>query len=242
MRYVALILGTLVTLIADAQPVAENPILLGAAMRTRPAYDGAGSQRGDFVPVLRYYGRPWFARTTQGMLEGGVRSELAPEFYAGAQLVYEAGRKQSESAFLASRNVPDLDAGVSAGLHLEWDRRLGPVPVTFLIRARQHLDRDRGGQADLRVTAGVFSRGGFLAAIFGQATWGSENAVRSQYGPPNSGLLFTSVGLLTSYDLSRHWLLVGGVELRQVRDEAASSALAERSSNYYANAGIAYRF
>jgi len=242
MRYVALILGTLVTLIADAQPVAENPILLGAALRTRPAYDGAGSQRGDFVPVLRYYGRPWFVRTTQGMLEGGVRSELAPEFYAGAQLVYEAGRKQSESAFLASRNVPDLDAGVSAGLHLEWDRRLGPVPVTFLIRARQHLDRDRGGQADLRVTAGVFSRGGFLAAIFGQATWGSENAVRSQYGPPNSGLLFTSVGLLTSYDLSRHWLLVAGVELRQVRDEAASSALAERSSNYYANAGIAYRF
>lgn len=242
MRYVALMLGTLFALIADAQPVAENPILLGAAVRTRPAYDGSDSQRTDIVPVLRYYGRPWFARTTQGMLEGGVRSELAPDFYAGAQLAYEAARKQSESAFLASRNEPDLDVGVSAGLHLEWDRRLGPVPVTFLIRARQHLDRDRGGQADLRVTAGIFSRGGFLAGVFGQATWGSENAVRSQYGPPNSGLLFTSFGLLTSYDLSRHWLVVGGVELRQLRDEAASSALTQRSSNYYANAGLAYRF
>lgn len=219
-----------------------NDTLLGAALRTRPAYDGSDSQRVDIVPVVRYYGRPWFARTTQGILEGGVRSELAPDFYAGAQLAYEAGRKQSESALLASRGIADLDAGVSAGLHLEWDRKLGPMPVTFLARARQHLGRDRGGQADLRVTAGIFSRGGFLAGVFGQATWGSENAVRSFYGPPNSGLLFTSFGLLASYDLSRHWLLVGGAELRQLRDEAASSALTERKSNFYATAGFAYRF
>lgn len=222
--------------------VAANDTLLGAAVRSRPAYDGADSQRVDIVPVLRYYGRPWFARTTQGMLEAGARSELARDFWAGAQVAYEAGRKQSESAFLASRNVPDLDVGISAGLHLEWDRKLGPMPVNFLVRARQHLDHDRGGQADLRITAGVFSRGGFLAGVFGQATWGSESAVRSLYGAPNSGLLFTSVGLLTSYDLSRHWVLVGGVELRHLRDEAASSTLTERDSNYYANLGAAYRF
>lgn len=242
MRLLLPALASLFPLIACAQAVPENPILLGAGIRSRPAYDGADTQRVDIVPVLRYYGRPWFARTTQGMLEAGARSELAKDFWAGAQVVYEAGRKQSESAFLASRNVPDLDVGVSAGLHLEWDRKLGPMPVNFLVRARQHLDRDRGGQADLRITAGVFSRGGFVAGVFGQATWGSESAVRSLYGAPNSGLLFTSVGLLTSYDLSRHWVLVGGVELRQLRDEAASSTLTERDSNYYANLGAAYRF
>jgi outer membrane protein len=239
MTYLALALAVLLPFSVQGQ---ENPILIGAGVRSRPAYDGANSQRDDIIPVLRYYGQPWFARTTQGILEGGARDELAPDFYAGAQLAYEPGRKQSESAFLASRNVPDLDAGVSAGLHLEWDRKLGPVPVTFLIRARQHLDIDRGGQADLRVTAGILEKAGFLAAVFGQATWGSENAVRSLYGPANSGLLFVSTGLLGSYDLSRHWVLVGSVELRRLYDEAARSDLTERKSNYYASVGLAYRF
>jgi outer membrane protein len=189
MKYLLLSLGTLLALPAQAQ---EDPILIGAALRARPAYDGSRARRVDVVPVLRYYGQPWFARTTQGMLEGGIRDELAPQFWAGAQLAYEAGRKKSESAFLADRNVPDLDAGVSAGLHLEWDRKFGPAPTTFLIRARQHLDGDRGGQADLRVTAGIFSRGGFVAALFGQVTWGSEAAVRSLYGPSNSGCCFSA--------------------------------------------------
>jgi outer membrane scaffolding protein for murein synthesis (MipA/OmpV family) len=236
-KYVALLLGLAVPIDAPGQET-----LLGAAVRSRPAYDGSATQRADIVPVIRYYGRPWFARTTQGVLEAGARTELAPDFHAGAQFAYEPGRKRSESAFLASRDVPDLDAGVSAGLHLEWDRRLGPLPLNFLLRARQHLDRDRGGQADLRVTAGVFASGGLLAGVFAQATWGSENAVQSMYGPPDSGLLYTSAGMLGSLDLSRHWLLLGSVELRRLHDEAASSALTERRSNYYASAGLAYRF
>lgn len=239
MRSLAFLLAALLALPAQGQ---DNPILVGAGLRSRPAYDGADTQRVDIIPVLRYYGRPWFARTTQGMLEGGVRSELASDFYAGAQLAYETGRKKSESAFLASRDEPDLAAGASASLQVEWDRKLGPLPVTFLIRARQHLDAERGGQADLRITAGVFSRGGLQAGVFGQATWGSESAVRSMYGAPNSGWLFLSAGGLGSYDLSRHWVLVGSFELRTLRDEAEHSPLAERSSNYYAAAGLAYRF
>jgi MipA family protein len=239
MKRVALVAAMMLPLGLQA---AEDPVLLGAGIRSRPAYDGSSSQRTDVIPVLRYYGRPWFARTTQGMLEGGVRSELAPQFWAGAQLAYEAGRKKTESPFLEARNEPDLEIGASAGLHLEWDRKLGPVPVGFLIRARQHLDLDRGGQADLRITAGVFSRGGLQAGVFGQATWGSENAVRSMYGAPNAGLLFLSVGLLGSFDVSRHWVLVGSFESRTLRDEAERSALTERKSNRYASAGVAYRF
>jgi hypothetical protein len=164
------------------------------------------------------------------VLEAGLRSELAPQFWAGAQLAYEPGRE------------PDLEPGVSAGLYLEWDRRFGPVPVTFLIRARQHLDADRGGQADLRVTAGILARGRLQAGVFWQATWGSEAAVQSLYGPPDSGLLYVSGGVLGSLDLSRHWVAVASLELRSLRDPAEHSALVERRSGRYAAAGIAYRF
>jgi MipA family protein len=239
MKATVFLLGMIVVALCGAQ---ENPILIGAGVRSRPAYDGSASQRTDIIPVLRYYGRPWFARTSQGILEAGARSELAPDFWAGAQVAYEAGRERSESPLLEARNSPDLHVGASAGLHVEWDRRFGPVPVTFLIRARQHFDRNRGGQADLRITAGVYSRGALQAGVFGQATWGTENAVRSMYGSPNAGLLFLSAGVLGSYDLSRHWVGVASFEVRTLHDEAASSAITERTSNRYAAAGLAYRF
>ncbi|MFL6573806.1 MAG: hypothetical protein ACJ8G4_18750, partial [Burkholderiales bacterium] len=55
--------------------VAEDPpTIIGAAIRSRPAYDGSSSQVTDLIPQLRYYGKLWFARTTQGILEGGIRN------------------------------------------------------------------------------------------------------------------------------------------------------------------------
>lgn len=221
-----------ICLILSTSALAQGT-LLGAGLRSRPDYDGSSKQVTDVVPVIRYYGERWFARTTQGILEGGMRAELDKDFWAGAQLAYEA-----------EFDHPDVDApvGVSAGLHLEWDRYFGRVPATFLLRARQHLDTSLGGQADLRVTAGLLSRWGLLAVAFGQATWGTENAVASRYGARDSGLLFASFGLLGSYDLSRRWLLVGSWELRQLYDAARESAVAEKSSGYYAMFGLAYRF
>src|SRR5262244_576969 len=69
----------------------EDYTLLGAAVRTRPAYDGSASQRTDLIPIVRYYGHPFFARTTQGVLEGGARGEIVSGLVYGAQIAYEAG-------------------------------------------------------------------------------------------------------------------------------------------------------
>src|ERR1051325_4209691 len=88
------ILTLILSQVCDAQ---DRPAtIVGAAIRSRPAYDGSSSQVTDLIPQLRYYGKLWFARTTQGILEGGIRNELAPEFWAGAQIAYEGGRQQEE--------------------------------------------------------------------------------------------------------------------------------------------------
>ena len=241
---------------AFAQSTAEIPEWIGLGVRTRPAYDGSASQRAELIPTVRYFGRPWFARTTQGILEGGARLELTSALHAGAQLAYEGGRLASESGFLRDHNVQDIDPDASAGVHLEWDHDFGPMPTTTLVRYRQNVDSDRGAQADLRFTAGILGNGPVLAALFFQATWANGRSNQSFYGitpeqsaatglptfSAGSGLLFASTGLLWSVDLSRIWMAVGSLEARRLEGDAARSPLAERTSNYYASASLAYKF
>jgi outer membrane scaffolding protein for murein synthesis (MipA/OmpV family) len=234
----------LVSSTAMAQIAPDDYTLVGIAVRTRPAYDGSDSQVTDLVPVLRYYGKPWFARTTQGMLEGGARWALAPGADAGVQLAYEEGRKTSESSLLQSLDLPNVDPAVSVGAHVEWDFRIGPAPINVLGRVRQNADADRGAQADLRLNVGLHASGGLIVAAYAQATWASSKSIESYYAVNNaeSGLLYTSLGLLGSYDFTRHWTAVAGVQGRRLHGDAAGSMIVESRSNYYANAGIAYRF
>lgn len=234
----------------------SNDSMIGPGVRSRPAYDGADAQRGEVVPVIRYLGEPWFVRSTQGVLEGGLRMSLAPGLHVGAQVAYEPGRRKSESAFLENRNVPDLDRGASLGAQAEWDHKFGIVPITLLARVRQHTDTDRGAQADLRLSVGILQAGRLGMGLFTQATWGSSDAMRSLYGitpaesattglraySPGSGLLYSSVGLLWSFDIAPKWVAVGNFELRHLGHEAKDSPLAERSTNHYLTAGVAYRF
>jgi outer membrane scaffolding protein for murein synthesis (MipA/OmpV family) len=241
-RRLALALLLIAPLAALAQSVLPEYAWIGAGVRTRPAYDGSAAQRTDLIPTVRYYGKPWFARTTQGILEGGVRMELARGFNVGAQLAYEGGRLASESDFLKSNNVPDIKPGASVGLHIEWDQTLGPVPLTLLARGRHFVDGDRGAQADLRFTAGIYGSGAITAGVFVQGTWANSKSNQSFYGMTGSGPLYTSGGLLWGADLSREWIVVGNLEARRLHGDAARSPLVERKSNRYASASLAYRF
>jgi outer membrane scaffolding protein for murein synthesis (MipA/OmpV family) len=252
-RILGLVCGAALPLSAWAE--LSNEALLGLGLRSRPAYDGSAAQRVELVPVLRYFGPLAFARSTQGVLEAGLRTELAPGLHAGAQLVYEPGRQSSESAFLDTHHAADIGRGASVGLHLEWDHTFGPMPVTLLVRARKATDAALGAQADLRLSAGVFQSGRFGAGVFAQGVWADARAARSYYGVSSlaagatglpafeagRGWMNRSVGLLWSVEFSPKWVLVGSLESRSLQGAAAHSPLAERSSNRYLSAGLAYR-
>jgi outer membrane scaffolding protein for murein synthesis (MipA/OmpV family) len=208
---------------------AQDDVLIGAGVRSRPEFDGFSERKVDLVPVLRYYGQPWFARTTQGILEGGARWSVGEGTVLGAQLAYEQGPR-------------DKDPGASIGAHAEWDGRLGRMPLDALLRVRQHLDTERGLQADLRLTAGVYEGHGVLAGVFAQVTYANEDYYRSYYDVDESGVVYGALGALASYDLSRRWLLVGSLERRRLTDHAMRSPLVEQRSASYATLGLAYRF
>jgi len=252
----ALLLLLLAPLAAAAQMQVPDYNWLGAGVRTRPAYDGSAAHETELIPSVRYFGKPWFARTTQGILEGGARLEIAHDLNLGAQIAYEAGRKSSEAEFLASRNVPDISPGASAGVHAEWDFHIGLVPGTLLARARQFVDTDRGAQGDLRFTAGILGAGPLSAALFFQGTWASAKSNQSFYGvapdvsvstglpaySPGGGLLYTTGGLLWGVDLGKSWLVIGNLEARRLHGAAAGSPLVERATSRYASASLAYRW
>ena len=227
MRLVLLAL-LIVPLVATAQKD-DDEALLGPGLYSRPKFDGSSDRKLEPIPLISYYGKPWFARTVQGILEGGGRWKLGQGVVAGAQLAYEAGPL-------------DHHPGASIGVHLEADRMLGPAPLNALLRLRQFLDNGRGVELDARATIGVYEGHGFAIGLFGQATWASAKAFEAYYAVHDSGLLFTSLGALGSYDLSRRWLLLGSVEERRLGDSAMSSRFVERRSSAYASFGVAYRF
>ena len=233
-----------------------NDPFIGPGLRSRPAYDGSASQHLEFVPVVRYFGPLLFVRSTQGVLEGGVRTEVYPGLHVGAQLAYEPGRRVSESDFLQSRNLPGIKRAASIGLQAEWDHSFGPAPITLLARARKNIDSGLGMQGDLRLSAGVLHSGRFSAGVFTQAIWASAKSAAAYYGitpqqsaasglavfQPGSGWLNTSVGVLWSVDLGPQWVAVGSLERRRLTGDAADSPLAQRLSGNYVSAGVAYRF
>ena len=249
-------LAVCLSLPSFARAELSNDALLGVGLRSRPAFDGSASQHGEVVPVLRYFGQPGFVRSTQGVLEGGLRYELAPQLHAGAQLAYEPGRKSSESDFLSSRGIASVGPGASLGAQIEWDPVFGPMPVTVLLRGRQHVDAARGAQVDLRISAGAFHSGRFSAGVFAQSIWATAKSVGSIYdvtpaqavssGLPayraGGGWLSASLGVLWSVNLSPDWIVVGSVESRRLRGDAARSPLVERVANHSASVGLAYHF
>jgi outer membrane protein len=240
---------------ASDQSAMPSP-LIGAGVWARPAYVGSGDSVVAAIPVLRYYGTPWFARTTQGMLEGGTRAELLDGLVVGTQLAYEGGRDSKDSDFLKSHHVASLPVSASYGVHAEWDGKLGLAPVNVLARYRKEIKSERGAQTDLRATIGVYGADKLKLALFAQATWANGKSNQAYYGvtaaqkvstglatfSAKSGIANTAFGVLFSYDINAQWLLQGSLEQRQLPSELKRSPLAQQASNSYGSVGVAYRF
>lgn len=252
----ALASATLPALALASDPASMPSTIIGAGVWSRPAYVGSNERVLAAIPVLRYYGTPWFARTTQGMLEGGTRAELLDGLTVGTQLAYEGGRDNKESDFLKLHHVANLQVSVSYGVHAEWDGKLGRAPVNLLLRYRQELKSSRGAQTDLRGNIGVYGDDKLKVGVFAQMTWANEKSNKAYYGvaasqvtstglsafSADAGIANTAIGMLWSYDLDAHWLLQGSLEQRQLPSKLRKSPLTQTRNNSYASLGVAYRF
>ena len=131
---------------------------IGIGVRVRPAYEGADSSRGEVIPYLRLYGDHLFARTTQGMLEGGWRTGPYGAWVFGAQVAYEDGRVADDSAFLKDHHFGDLDPGASIGLHADGDWKIGAVNLSghWLIPWGASVQQLQGDAVDSPISPFLF--------------------------------------------------------------------------------------
>ena len=130
------------------------------------------------------------------------------------------------------------------------------MPLNALIRYRRNLDSDLGAQADIRLTAGIYLRGRVQVGMYGQLTWSDDEAAQSYFGltaaqsavtglpaySAGAGLRFAQFGFLGVTDISDHWIALWGINAHWLEGDARNSPIVQDEINWYANAGVAYRF
>ncbi len=211
-----------------AAALGDDVQFIGAGIYSHPKFDGSPIRHDDLIPQINYSAGRWFARTTEGILEGGARWSFGQSAAGGVQLAYEDGPRGEHP-------------GASLGLHAELEGNLGPAPVSAVFRLRQFLTNGQGWESDARANLGIYQGHGFGAALYGQATWASEKIFNNFYAVNDSGLLFTALGVWGGYTITPNWLLLFSAETRRLGDTALPSPYVEQRSGFYGSLGIAYR-
>jgi outer membrane protein len=245
-------------LAALSLPIAaqEQPRLLGIALQSDAAYLGAAKERTLLIPLVNWQSGRFFARSTKGIGEAGLRWQLENGFALGSQLALELGRDSDDADLLQQLQMPDIGYGASLGAHLEHSATIGPAPLTTLLRLRQRSGSERGALADIRLELGVFGTDTLGLQTYIQATWGNRRALMSDFGikpanaavinmasyAPDTGIRDTVVGLAGKIDLNRKWMVVAAVERKQLRGDAASSPITEQKNTSILTLGSLHRF
>ncbi len=235
---------------------APLPDFIGAAARVQPVYDGAEEVQTKALPLVSLERDRWFLRSTRGVLEAGLFAQPVAALRIGALVAYEAPRDPADEPALAGRGLPTFGTSASIGPFVEASYFVGPVPLTWTLRWRQHLDQDQGAQADVRLTAGLLATPRLRAAAYTQWTWASARSMQAEFGidgaiaqrsglaayAPGSGTRHVAAGLIGAISVSPSWGLVGIAETRRLADRVSASPWVRDDSAFYGTLGVTYRF
>jgi outer membrane protein len=234
-------------------PLPRNNFV-GPAMRIQPEYEGAHGSSTLPVLLLNFERGLLFAGTSRSLAEAGVRLRIHRSMSIGAQLAFERGRSRKDSAFLRRHALSNIDHGTSIGPFAEASYSIGPVPVQWLVRLRQHLDQDLGAQLDFRGTCGVYGDDFLRAGLYAQLTLATGKSNQRHFGvsaqeaalgglpeySASGGLRHFTLGALASAKLAPRWDAIAVAEWRQALGAARDSPVVEDKLGFLATLGVIY--
>ncbi len=229
---------------------------VGPAVRTQPEYEGASGTTEVPVLLLNFERGPLFAGTSRSLAEVGVRLKVHRSMNIGAQIAFERGRARKDSAFLRRHALANIDHGASIGPFAEASYKIGPLPVEWLVRLRQHLDQDLGAQLDFRGTCGLYGDDFLRAGLFAQLTLATRKSNQRHFGvsaqesalgglpqySASGGLRHFTVGALASVRLTPRWDVIAVTEWRQALGAMRDSPVVEDEVGFLATIGALYWF
>lgn len=240
-------------------PESRLTYLIGAGLRSSPAYSGAAGHKLGASPVwLISYGR--FKLSTGGanallgygaeMGGSGATATLLSQrnLQLNASLGFDNGRSSADDPRLAG--LPDVRRTVTGrlglGLALGYGWSFGAGLTQDL------LGRDAGSQIDTSLSYTWQATAQTRIVLGTGASWGNGTYMNSHYGVPagasalpafqaGAGLYSGSLGMSFTSALTPHWLVYGGLGRTQLRGPARESPLTLRPGSWSANIGVAYR-
>ncbi|EHK62937.1 MipA/OmpV family protein [Achromobacter arsenitoxydans] len=235
---------------ARAEEGGTNFIGLGVA--ALPVYEGSSEYRALPVPLINYQSGNFFISPRAGLPAMGLKTDLAPDWTAGAFVGMALGRDSSDAD--RTRGLDDIDFHGVYGAFVEWS----PGRYSLMAAYRQAAHSGYGGTLDLRATYAAWQDSRNRISVGASTQWANgddmqtwfgvtpSQAARSREGleaySPSSG--FKSVALFGTWAhrFDNKWSAVTTVGVNSLVGDARDSPLTEKKTNVFANVGVVYAF
>jgi MipA family protein len=243
---------------ADTSPKPNGiEATVGLGVISAPKYEGSKDNRVSPFPLLDVnFNWNGLSVGTKGIEWKFIDKPVV----LGLTIGFDGGRKDKESkGFLSSgsdylRGMGDIDTTVEYGLSISGEP-LG-LPITAALRKAPSGKGHGGTLLDLGayipfelvegISTGVsvsttYADKKYTQAYFGVTPAQAANTNFAVY-TPDAGFKSASLGLDASYNLTKNWIVNGGVTASRLLGDAAKSPIVQRKSGASAVLSFGYKF
>lgn len=235
---------------AQAEEGGRNFIGLGVG--AVPVYEGSSEYRALPVPMINYHSGNFFISPRAGLPAMGLKTDLAPDWTAGAFVGMALGRDASDAD--RTEGLDDIDFHGTYGAFLEWS----PGPYSLMAAYRQAARSGYGGTLDLRLTYAAWQNANNRVTIGANTQWADHNGMQTWFGvtpsqaarsregldsySPSAGFKSVSVFGTWAHSIDANWSAVTTLGVSTLVGDARDSPLTEKKTNAFANVGVIYAF
>jgi outer membrane protein len=242
----------------DAEPSVggKTSIVIGAAARVAPVYDGSKTTKVSPFPYIDIHGL-FHDRVFISDIRGiGVNVVDQGAFRAGMAFNYGGGRTSSDSPRL--RGLPDISSAAAVAAFMTYSLR----PFAFELKVQREFGSQPGTEAQLGASFAMAPTPRWHLSVGTQLNWHDSKFNQKYYGVtaaeaaqatalgnsmtayvPGSGLGTVGMTATSVYAMTEHWGFVTRLGLRDlIGSSAKDSPLTERTFGLDFALGAIYKF